>query len=128
MARLVNTLKSIIGKSRRPKPCIFNIEAFNNNIKDFKKTFIKASKHYKKEFLNSLLILAVATFIINIIILFNYKKLLILSLVKKSNNILFGLIAINKKEKAKKYAILQGFDTHFINRTILIKAPNGLSF
>ena len=37
---------------------------------------------------------------------------------------LFGLIIINKKEGAKKYAILQGFDTHFIDRMILIEAPD----
>ena len=72
-----------------------------------------------------MLALAVATFIMNGIILFNYKKLLILSSIKKSDNILFGLIAINKKEGAKKYAISQGFDTHFIDRMILIEAPDG---
>ena len=39
---------------------------------------------------------------------------------------LFGLIIINKKEGVKKYAILQGFDTHFIDRIILIEALDGL--
>jgi hypothetical protein len=62
---------------------------------------------------------------INVVVLFNYKKLLILSLVKKLDSILFSLIAINKKEGAKKYAISQGFNTHFINRTILIEALDG---
>ena len=68
---------------------------------------------------------AIATFLINVVVLFNNKKLLILSSVKKSDNLLFGLIAINEQEGAEKYARLQGFDTHFIERTILIKAPDG---
>jgi len=61
----------------------------------------------------------------NIVILFNNKKLLISSSVKKSDNLLFGLIIINKQEGVKKYARLQGFNTHFIERTVLIKAPDG---
>ena len=61
----------------------------------------------------------------NVVVLFNNKKLLILSSVKKSDNLLFGLIAINEQEGVEKYARLQGFDTHFIERTILIEAPDG---
>ena len=62
----------------------------------------------------------------NIIVLFNNKKLLILNSVKKSNNLLFSLIAINKQEGVEKYARSQGFNTHFIKRLILIKALDGL--
>ena len=113
-------------KSRRLKPPISNIKALDSSIREFKRTPTKASKHYRKEFLNSLPAPAVATFMMNIIILFNYKKLLILSSVKKLDNMLFGLIAINKKKGAKKYTISQGFDTHFINRIILIEALDGL--
>ena len=74
-----------------------------------------------------MLVPAIATFLINIVILFNNKKLLILSSVKKSDNLLFGLIVINKQEGAKKYAKLQGFDMHFIKRMVLIKALDGLA-
>ena len=105
-AKPLNALKLITGKSRRPEPPISNIKASDDSIKELKKTPIKAGKYYRKELLNSLLVLAVATFIMNIIILFNYKKLFILSLIKKSDNMLFGLITINKKEGAQKYAIL----------------------
>ena len=105
-AKPLNALKLIIGKSRRPKPPISNIKASNDSIRELKKTPIKASKRYRKELLNSLLVLAVVTFIMNIVVLFNYKKLLILNLVKKLDNMLFGLIIINKKEGAQKYAIL----------------------
>jgi len=42
----------------------------------------------------------------NVVVLFNNKKLFILSSVKKLNNLLFGLIAINEQEGAKKYARL----------------------
>jgi hypothetical protein len=69
---------------------------------------------------------AITTFLLNVVVLFNNKKLLILSLVKKLDNLLFGLIAINKQEGAEKYARSQGFDTHFIERTILIEALDGL--
>jgi hypothetical protein len=93
--RPLNVLKSAARKSRPLEPPISNIKASNNSIKEVKKTPIKASKRYRKE-LNSLLALAITTFLINIVILFNNKKLLILSLVKKLNNLLFSLIAINK--------------------------------
>ena len=93
--RLLNALKFIIRKSRPLKPPISNIKALNNSIRELKKTFIKASKCYKKE-LNFLLVLAITTFLINIIILFNNKKLFILSSIKKLNNLLFNLIIINK--------------------------------
>ena len=125
-AKPSNVLKLITGKSRRPEPPISNIKASDDSIRELKKTFTKAGKCYRKELLNSLPVLAVATFIINVVVLFNYKKLLVSSLIKKSDNMLFGLITINKKEGAQKYAISQGFNTHFINKTILIKALNGL--
>ena len=69
--------------------------------------------------------LAITTFLMNVVILFNNKKLLILNLVKKLGNLLFSLIIINKQEGAEKYARSQGFDTHFIERTVLIKTLDG---
>ena len=95
LKRPLNALKLVIKKSRPPEPPIFNIKASNNSIRESKKTPTKASKRHRKE-LNSSPVLAIATFLMNIIILFNNKKLFILSSVKKSNNLLFGLIAINK--------------------------------
>ena len=124
-AKPSNAPKSTTGKSRCPEPPISNIEALDSSIREFKRTPTKASKCHRKELLNSLPVPAVATFMINVVVLFNYKKLLIVSLIKKLDNMLFGLIAINKKEGAKKYAISQGFDTHFIDRMILIEAPDG---
>jgi hypothetical protein len=126
LVKPLNAPKSITRKSRRPEPPISNIKALNSSIRELKRTPTKASKCLRKELFNSLLAPAITTFIINIVVLFNYKKLLILSLVKKLNNILFSLIAINKKEKTKKYTILQGFNTHFIDRMILIEALDGL--
>jgi hypothetical protein len=105
LVKPLNILKLKTRKSRRLEPPISNIKASNNSIRELKKTPTKAGKRYRKELLNSSLALAIATFIINVVILFNYKKLLILSLVKKSDSILFSLIAINKKKGAKKYAI-----------------------
>jgi hypothetical protein len=125
LKRPSNASKSAARKSRPLEPPISDIKASNNSIREVKKTPTKASKRRRKE-LNSSLAPAIATFLINIVVLFNNKKLLILSSVKKSNNLLFGLIAINKQEGAEKYAKLQGFDTHFIKRTILIEAPDGL--
>jgi len=125
LKRPSNALKSAARKSRPLEPPISNIEASDDSIREVKKTPTKASKRRKKE-LDSSLAPAIATFLMNIVILFNNKKLLILSLVKKSNNLLFGLIAINEQEGAEKYARSQGFDTHFIERTILIKALDGL--
>jgi hypothetical protein len=61
----------------------------------------------------------------NVVVLFDNKKLLILSSVKKLDKLLFGLIIINEREGAEKYAKLHGFDTYFIERTILIEAPDG---
>ena len=123
--RPLNALKSATRKSRPLEPPISDIEAFNNSIKESKKTPTKASKRHKKE-LNSSPVPAITTFLINVVVLFNNKKLFISSSVKKSNNLLFGLITINEQEGAEKYARLQGFDTHFIKRTILIKALNSL--
>jgi hypothetical protein len=100
-AKPSNIPKLITRKSRRLEPPISNIKASNNSIRELKKTSTKAGKRYRKELLNSSLALAIATFIINVVILFNYKKLLISSSVKKSDSILFSLIAINKKEGAK---------------------------
>jgi len=125
LKRPSNASKSAARKSRPLKPPISNIKASNNSIREVKKTPTKASKHYRKE-LDSLPAPAIATFLMNIVILFNNKKLLISSSVKKSNNLLFSLIAINKQEGAEKYARSQGFNTHFIERTILIKATDGL--
>ena len=105
-AKPLNAPKSTTRKSRRLKPPISNIKTSNNSIRELKKTLTKAGKRYRKELLNSSLVLAITIFIINIVVLFNYKKLLILSLVKKSDNMLFGLIIINKKKRAQKYAIL----------------------
>src|SRR6266567_4064506 len=105
--RPLNVLKSAVRKSRPLKPPISDIKAFNNSIKEIKKTPIKANKYYRKE-LDSSPVLAVATFLIIIIILFNNKKLFILSLVKKLDKLLFSLIAINKKERVEKYARLYG--------------------
>ncbi len=122
--RPLNASKSAARKSRPLKPPISNIEAFDNSIKEFKKTPIKASKCYKKE-LDSSPAPAIATFLMNVIVLFNNKKLFISSSVKKLDNLLFGLIAINEQEGVEKYARSQGFNTHFIERTILIKAPDG---
>jgi len=93
-----NAPKLITGKSRRPEPPISNIKTSNDSIRELKKTPTKAGKRHRKELLNSSLAPAVATFIINVVVLFNYKKLLISSSVKKSDSILFGLIAINEKE------------------------------
>ena len=104
-AKPSNAPKSTTRKSRRPEPPISDIEASDDSIRELKKTPTKASKCYRKELLNSSLAPAVATFIINIVVLFNYKKLFILSSVKKLDNILFSLIIINEKEGAKKYAI-----------------------
>jgi hypothetical protein len=112
-------------KSRPLEPLISNIKTSNNSIREVKKTPTKANKCYRKE-LNSSLALAIATFLINVVVLFNNKKLLILSLVKKLDKLLFGLIIINKREEAEKYAKLYGFNTYFIKRTILIKALDGL--
>ena len=95
LKRLSNALKLAARKSRPLKPPISNVKASDDSIREIEKTFTKTSKRYRKE-LNSSLILAIAIFLMNIVILFNNKKLLILSLVKKSNNLLFGLIAINK--------------------------------
>ena len=105
-AKPLNAPKLTTGKSRRPEPPTSDIKASDNSIRELKKTPTKAGKCRRKELFNSLPVLAVATFIMNIVVLFNYKKLLILSLVKKSDNMLFGLIVINKKEGAQKYAIL----------------------
>jgi hypothetical protein len=123
LKRPLNILKSAARKSRPLKPPISNIKASNNSIRELIKTPTKASKRYRKE-LDSSPAPAITTFLINIVVLFNNKKLLILSLVKKSDNLLFSLIAINKQEGAEKYARSQGFNTHFIERTILIKAPD----
>jgi hypothetical protein len=125
LVKPLNAPKLITGKSRRLEPPISDIKASNDSIRELEKTPTKAGKRCRKELLDSSPALAVATFMMNVVVLFDYKKLLILSLVKKSDSILFGLIAINKKEGAKKYAISQGFDTHFINRTILIEALDG---
>jgi len=95
LKRPLNALKSAARKSRPLEPPISDIKASNNSIREVKKTPTKASKRCRKE-LDSLPALAIATFLINIVVLFDNKKLLILSLVKKSNNLLFGLIAINK--------------------------------
>jgi hypothetical protein len=126
LKRLLNILKSAARKSRPLEPPIFNSKASNNSIRELKKTPTKAGKCYRKE-LNSLPALAIATFLINIVILFNNKKLLILSLVKKLDNLLFSLIIINKQEGAEKYARSQGFNTYFIERTVLIKALDSLA-
>jgi hypothetical protein len=123
LKRSSNALKSAARKSRPLEPPISDIEASNNSIRELKKTPTKASKRRRKE-LDSLPAPAIATFLMNIVVLFNNKKLLISSLVKKSDNLLFGLIAINKQEGAEKYARSQGFDTYFIERTILIEAPD----
>ena len=82
LKRPSNALKLAIRKSRPPEPPIFNIGAFNNSIRELIKTFIKASKCYRKK-LNSLPVPAIAIFLMNIIVLFNNKKLLILNSVKK---------------------------------------------
>jgi len=96
LKKLLNALKLATRKSRPLEPPTSNIKASSNNsIRELIKTPTKASKHYRKE-LNSLLAPAIATFLINIVILFNNKKLLILSLVKKLDNLLFSLIIINK--------------------------------
>ena len=87
------------------EPPISNIKASDDSIRELAKTPTKASKRYKKE-LDSSLAPAIATFLMNIIILFNNKKLLILSSVKKLDNLLFGLIAINEQEGVEKYARL----------------------
>ena len=87
------------------EPPISDIEAFNNSIRESKKTLTKASKRHRKE-LDSLPALAITTFLMNVIVLFNNKKLFISSSVKKLNNLLFGLIVINKQEGVKKYARL----------------------
>ena len=121
----LNILKSTTRKSRPLEPPISNIKAFYNSIKEFKKTFTKASKRCKKE-LNSSLVLAIVTSLINVIILFNNKKLFILNLVIKLNNLLFSLIIINKQKEIEKYTRPQGFNTYFIKRMILIKALDGL--
>ena len=125
LKRPLNVLKSAARKSRPLEPPISDIKASNNNIREPKNTPTKASKRYRKE-LDSSPAPAIATFLINVVILFNNKKLLILSLVKKLNNLLFSLIAINKQEGAEKYARSQGFNIHFIKRTILIKALDSL--
>ena len=119
-----NVLKSAARKSRPLEPPISNIEASDDSIREVKKTSTKASKRCRKK-LDSSLVLVIATFLMNIVVLFNNKKLLISSSVKKLNNLLFSLIAINKQEGAEKYTRLQGFNTHFIKRTILIKALDG---
>ena len=124
LKRPSNALKSAARKSRPLEPPTSDIEASDDSIREVEKTPTKASKRRRKE-LNSLPALAIATFLMNIVVLFNNKKLLISSSVKKSDKLLFGLIAINEKEGAEKYARLQGFNTHFIKRTILIKAPDG---
>ena len=103
--RPLNALKSAVRKSRPLKPPISNIKASDDSIREVKKTPTKASKHYRKE-LNSSPVLVIATFLINIVILFNNKKLLISNSVKKLNNLLFGLIVINKQEGVKKYTKL----------------------
>ena len=95
LKRPLNVLKSAARKSRPLEPPISDIKASNNNIREPKNTPTKASKRYRKE-LDSSPAPAIATFLINVVILFNNKKLLILSLVKKLNNLLFGLIIINK--------------------------------
>ena len=95
LKRPSNTLKSAARKSRPLEPPISNSKTSNNSIRELKKTPTKAGKRYRKE-LNSSLAPAITTFLINIVILFNNKKLLILSLVKKLDNLLFGLIIINK--------------------------------
>ncbi len=105
LKRPLNALKLATKKSRPLEPPIFNVKAFNNSIREAKKTFTKASKRHRKE-LDSSPALAIITFLMNIIILFNNKKLLILSSIKKSNNLLFGLIAIHKQKGAKKYTKL----------------------
>ena len=93
-------------KSRRLKPPISNIKALDSSIREFKRTPTKASKRHRKKLFNSLLVPAIATFMMNVVVLFNYKKLLILSSVKKLDNLLFGLIAINEQEGVEKYARL----------------------
>jgi hypothetical protein len=95
LKRPLNILKLAARKSRPLEPPISNIKAFKNNIREVKKTSTKASKRYRKE-LNSLPVLAIATLLINIVILFNNKKLLILSLIEKLDNLLFSSITINK--------------------------------
>lgn len=124
LKRPLNVLKSAARKSRPLEPPISDIKASDNSIREPKKTPTKASKRYRKEF-DSSLVLAIATLLINAVILFNNKRLLILSLVKKLDNLLFGLIIINKQEGAEKYARSQGFNTYFIKRTVLIKALDG---
>jgi hypothetical protein len=94
LKRLLNALKLAARKSRPLEP-ISDIKALDDSIRELIKTPTKASKRRGKE-LDSSLALAIATFLINVVILFNNKKLLILSLVKELDNLLFGLIAINK--------------------------------
>jgi hypothetical protein len=101
--RPLNALKSAARKSRPLEPPIFDSKASNDSIRELKKTPTKAGKRCRKE-LDSSLAPAIATFLMNIVILFNNKKLLILSLVKKLDNLLFSLIVINKQEGAEKYA------------------------
>ena len=60
LVKLLNVLKLIIKKRKCLEPPISNIKAFNNCIKELKKTFIKAGKRYKKE-LNSSLYTLVGT-------------------------------------------------------------------
>ena len=124
LKRPSNALKLAARKIRPLKPPISDSEASDNSIGELKKTPTKAGKRCRKE-LDSSLAPAIATFLMNIIVLFDNKKLLILSSVKKSDNLLFGLIVINEQEGAEKYARSQGFDTHFIERTVLIEAPDG---
>ena len=107
LKRPLNVLKLVTRKIRPLEPLISNSEAFNNSIGEFKKTPTKAGKCCRKEF-NSSPAPAIVTFLMNIVVLFNNKKLLILSSVKKLDNLLFGLIVINEQEGAKKYARLQG--------------------
>jgi len=95
LKRPSNASKSASRKSRPLEPPISNIKASNDSIREVKKTPTKANKRYRKE-LNSSPILAVTTFLINIVVLFNNKKLLILSLVKKPDKLLFSLITINE--------------------------------
>ena len=76
LKRPLNVLKSAARKSRPLEPPISNIKASNNNIREPKNTPTKASKRYRKE-LDSSPALAIATFLINVVILFNNKKLLI---------------------------------------------------
>ena len=124
--RSSNALKSTTRKSRPLKPPIFDNKASDNSIRKLKKTPIKAGKRCRKE-LNSSPAPAITTFLMNIVVLFDNKKLLISNSIKKSDKSLFSLITINKQEEAEKYTKLHSFNTHFIKKTILIEAPDGLS-